>query len=876
MASGNTPVRVRGIQQHQETREEYLFRDTRSLLTRFREWALSPQNMASLLFGHAVAGIFIPPLSFYCLISAALFFIWGMRQGEATPLKLPKQSGLMDPNELHPRDRSMQAADGIFYLGNEMTSGKELWLTNSDCRQHFLVLGTTGSGKTELLLGFAANALSWGSGFLFCDGKGDVALFAKTYALARLFGREDDLLVLNFMTGNMDIGASDPKKRSNTLNPFSTGSSDSLTQMMVSLMDDAGGDGAMWKGRATAMFTGVMRALTWLRDQGRVDLNIGLIRQFLDLRRIIELATSPTYEGMPQSIRHSVASYLTSLPGYKAEAGVKQHQTTLDQHGYLEMQFTKILGSLADVYGHIFMTPYGEVDMYDVVVNRRILVVMLPALEKSPDEIANIGKIIIATLKGMMGATLGSTIDGSWNEVVERRPTNAPSPFITILDEAGYYIGDGVALMTAQARSLGFSLVIASQDMPSLKRRNEKEAGSIVANTSTKIFMKTEEPEDTGRLAIAVAGRAKTSRLDRYAGQVGDVATNYRDTLDARVDEADRIHSSDLRAQIAGEMHVAFQDKLVRAKAFYAAPETSVDVSKLRLRTNSMIPIPKPGPADLERVRLEPSIVRRLLDPAFAIRMAEDAAAARVVDPEDRDELGLAVSVFDDLRASRASLCERACCAIAAGVSARRLQGSGLISQTGKAGGGKTANPHGMRQPFTEDDSDESDLSLVPGLDHNMIDSISAYDAKVQETIRSAEEGMDTSIEDVSRHGVIVDDDVKTLVEMSGDVGTNPIVHNLFKTLSYDENKYKPEDVIAEMDAAINMTPKEVSSRLKTTREHIEATLATDQLAMAIEDVDAIMKPKVGAIEAPDVAQLSDLFAELFPSTSGSDDGQVE
>src|SRR3546814_15006760 len=77
------------------------------------------------------------------------------------------------------------------------------------------------------------------------------------------------------------------------------------------------------------------------------------------------------------------------------------------------MQFTKILGSLVDVYGYIFHTLYGEVDMHDVVLGRRILVIMLPALEKSGDEIANPGKIVVPTLTGMMGCTLGSQIERS-------------------------------------------------------------------------------------------------------------------------------------------------------------------------------------------------------------------------------------------------------------------------------------------------------------------------------------------------------------------------------------------------------------------------------------------------------------------------------
>src|SRR3546814_15580491 len=122
--------------------------------------------------------------------------------------------------------------------------------------------------------------------------------------------------------------------------------------------------------------------------------------------------------------------------------------------------------------------------MHDAVLGRRILVIMLPALEKSGDEIANLGKIVVATLKGMMGSTLGSQIEGDWEEIVEKRPTNSPSPFICILDEVGYYTVEGMALMAAQARSLGISMVYASQDIPAMMRLNDKQAKSNASTTT--------------------------------------------------------------------------------------------------------------------------------------------------------------------------------------------------------------------------------------------------------------------------------------------------------------------------------------------------------------------------------------------------------
>lgn len=505
--------------------------------------------------------------------------------------------------------------------------------------------------NTEALLGFAANAIAWGSGFLFCDGKGDVALFAKVFALCYRFNRLDDLLVLNYMTGNRDIGASGGKLRSNTLNPFATGSSDTMTQMVVGLMDDAGGDGAMWKGRAAAMFTGVMRALTWLRDNHIVDLNVAEIRDHLNLRKIIDLADQAKYKEMPQPIRKSIRSYLTSLPGYQEDKHYKQSQTTLDQHGYLEMQFTKILGSLADVYGHIFSTPYGEIDMADVVLNRRILVIMLPALEKASDEIANLGKIVVATLKGMMGGTLGSEVEGTWEAVVENRPTNSPSPFIVVLDEVGYYMVDGMDLMSAQARSLGFSLVFAGQDINAMKRLNEKVFGSVQGNTNTKIIMRTEDPE-TAKIAVDAGGKAYRAHVAGYEGKAKEIQSRaYADNMNAQLTEVDRINPLDLKAQGEGEMHLIHKEYVIRLKSFYANPEGSVNTKNLRLRPNHFITVEKPDAEDIAKDQRMPEILAMFLNKDFA-QQRKIEAENDLKNEKLTDELGIMVKTLDDVRNS--------------------------------------------------------------------------------------------------------------------------------------------------------------------------------------------------------------------------------
>jgi hypothetical protein len=98
----------------------------------------------------------------------------------------------------------------------------------------------------------------------------------------------------------------------------------------------------------------------------------------------------------------------------------------LDQHGFLQMQFTNVsepgmppmpqtseLGSLADFYGHISCRDRHE---------------------RGRAQSANPYVTASAVLY------FAVAVHGS-------------------LDEAGYYCVDGMAIMSAQARSLGFSLV---------------------------------------------------------------------------------------------------------------------------------------------------------------------------------------------------------------------------------------------------------------------------------------------------------------------------------------------------------------------------------------------------------------------------------
>lgn len=464
----------------------------------------------------------------------------------------------------------------------------------SDKRGLFITKDYIVTHNTESLLSLAFNSLVQGSGLIYVDGKGDVGLFSKIFSMARRVGREDDILVINYMTGSRDVLGPQENKLSNTLNPFAQGSSGGLTELLVSLMDDGGGDG-MWKGRAISLISAIMMALCHMRDSDGLLLDIDVIREHLILDNIIKLNKR---RDLPPNIRQSIRGYLVSLPGFQ-EGAPKQNETALEQHGYLQMQFTRLLGSLSDTYGYIFKTNLGEVDFKDVVLNRRILVVLLPALEKSSDELANLGKIIVACLKQMMAEGLGNKLEGTHDDVIETRPTKSPTPFVCILDEYGYYSVKGAAVMPAQARSLGFSMIFAGQDYAAFKKGDEKEAESIVANCNIKIFMKLEDPMATYELFEKSVGEGLTTQTTRYQKNKngGLFGGGYAKDDGVNIESRKRGNLLDLKDQGPGEAHILFKSSLVRATMFYANPKNAKEY-----RVNYFLKVEPPEVKEIQKL----------------------------------------------------------------------------------------------------------------------------------------------------------------------------------------------------------------------------------------------------------------------------------
>lgn len=173
---------------------------------------MTPGALALGMVSVLVVGI-IWPVTLWLSLPAMMFWAPSLLlESWQMPMRMPTDMNRPDPSTR--RDvpgkwlgflpvtvmRSvMGKAAGIFYLGylRGRDAGRELWISMDDMTRHILMFGTTGAGKTETLLGYVLNQLGYGKGLIYSDQKAQNDVALAIMSLARRFGREDDIRVMN-------------------------------------------------------------------------------------------------------------------------------------------------------------------------------------------------------------------------------------------------------------------------------------------------------------------------------------------------------------------------------------------------------------------------------------------------------------------------------------------------------------------------------------------------------------------------------------------------------------------------------------------------------------------------------------------------------
>lgn len=575
--------KVRGLEEQDGQDRKRLLRDVRRPGQKIADAFVGGWFQIGGLFASASGMILFPVFVMPIFLFGLLLFVLRCHfaSRERLPFRMPLGLSGADRGDPLPGRGGYARPEGLFFLGNRMRDGMELWLKAKDILTHCLLFGTTGSGKTETLVSLSYNALATGSGLFYIDPKASPKLAVQIWQMARYLGRDDDFRVLNYGTSGKVKGKS-PRRLSNTNNPFTFGSAEALTQLLVSLMPASDGANSIFADKAQALISGVMYALVDLRDKGLLKLSTSIIRDNLALEKCVALALRDELDAESRaSIRAALAT-----SGWIAGRQMKdQPPSFAEQFGYAQSYFGKALSSLTDTYSHIYGAEDGEVDFADAIMERRILVVLLPSLEKAPQELASLGKISLSAIRNACAVGLGAQIEGDAADVLEALPTDTVGigPYLCIVDEYAAIVTPGFEVVLTQGRGLGIAAIIASQDYAGILEADKKGAQQMVANTSLKVFMKLQDAEKTWALIRDQAGQSTVVRTSGFA--VRDQGTEYRDSQQTTVEKEDRVVLRDLQEQIEGEAHFVFSGQIVRGDMFYANPS----LKKAQLRVPQLL-----------------------------------------------------------------------------------------------------------------------------------------------------------------------------------------------------------------------------------------------------------------------------------------------
>ena len=397
------------------------------------------------------------------------------------------------------------APAGVVYVGNMQSTNEQVWWDKPLCCTHLFFLATTGGGKTFSFAGILANFVIY-SGFCYSDAKADLGLIESYSRMMWRMGRINQLYVLSFQSGNRSPWSITKGERiSHTFNPAANGSAPMIAELFKSLMD---GDGDIWAKRADNLSTVLIRPLTYMRDKFNWPMGFGQISAFFTLEKLGELCGigEGRKESYPIDKDHKkyfepLISFIKTLPGltdsdYEGLASGNKEliskitSTTRDQLGYVTMQLVNITNDLVGDYGHIFETMYGQINLEDALTNRKVVITLLPALERSESTMSVLGRITLAAQKTIVANAQAFKLQGELSDHIGSRPTAADVPFASVNDEAGSYMVDGVSANTAMARSANVSFWFGGQDLQAMKKRGgmiEKEVDTIWGTTVNKM-----------------------------------------------------------------------------------------------------------------------------------------------------------------------------------------------------------------------------------------------------------------------------------------------------------------------------------------------------------------------------------------------------
>lgn len=563
--------------------------------------------------------VFLPLVWEAVVLLQTLYAIWVVY----SRLKVPSLPNLLprsvvkktDPNQRQAGSDRAGKPQGDLYLGVERRSQRQVWFRFGDYLRHALVTGTTGSGKTELLVSIAYNFLAaGGAGLMFADPKGDTKAAIKLSWIAKRFGREDDIFICNYLAPAQSRLERQAYQHSNTCNPTQVGGVKEVANMLISLLPkNTGGANAVFAENAVTLAQVMSHCLVELRDAGVVQLSWRVFRQHMSLPACIRLSQD---QRLSEAARQEMDLFIFGIPGVsRSKNADQQPQSAHDQFAYIANYCQRGLATLTGSFGYIYDCEYGDFSYRDIVQRQRILLSVLPSLQNTQEEMSMLGKIDLFGKKQALSEGLATRLEGSGQSLKPTKTDPNCVPSLNIMDEYKYISVPGMSVAATQGRSLGWASIVGVQSYAGLSVDGEAEADEWLENTSTK-FIGSTQGDSTFEKMNAIVGTEYVSRTENIVSKQSWLAPGSSDPA-IRYERQSILDIRDLRAQTEGEFTVLVSDREIRMRAMFVDPD-ALTRKKPEVLMNSFVDLTPPTQEQLKQATFFARLIQKNFDKTFS------------------------------------------------------------------------------------------------------------------------------------------------------------------------------------------------------------------------------------------------------------------
>jgi len=501
-------------------------------------------------------------------------------------------------------------------------------LNDETLRQHVQIIGTTGSGKTQLLKSVLEQQIARGGGAFAVFGKADNVMLQQIYAVAVEYGREQDFFVVDWTAtkeqAKQSMKLTGAPVLTNAINLFDLGSVDDVVNSMIKIAGlDKNTD--KWGAAAKDYLSATLRLLALLKDAD-LTFDIDKIDEILSDDRPLDAVINNREELSFYTLSEIITSmektfklvaliekiYTTDRARFEAllfDLGAADHDgvdyaesTSRDE---IHLPFKKVLETqingitvdriTAAIFESVslgFEKLVGSVDhrtFYKLEVSKSQLGELITFYDKFALVLKNkrsdfdfveafrSGKIIIFNVPGQESEDariIGKMVMAVLNLLIKKqgKAPRLEQTFLAIFDEVNSWAKGsqedvfGLGDILSVVRGLGMAGIVAHQSSLDSMGKNTSEREQVQANINTKIVLKTESTDIIREINELVGKR----EVKYYKDKIKNVKSISDD--DAEIVERDYFKKETLGSLWAGQGFF-IRNRVVQEMVTYYLPD---------------------------------------------------------------------------------------------------------------------------------------------------------------------------------------------------------------------------------------------------------------------------------------------------------------